>query len=96
MAGGGAAGGGIGLAAGLGAMATGRGLRVAANKMTAKELRKLDEMTRKRSPLYERLMQDVPMDAPPALRRAAMNRALLLMSQQSQGAGGIMNDPNRL
>lgn len=76
-------GGPMGLAAGIGLPAVGFAAKKTGNALTRRALRKADEAVRKNSPVYERMLQESPLEAPNALKRAALLRALLL----SQGGG---------
>lgn len=84
-----AVGGGAGMAAGspaltalgLGLPMAGRGLKMASDAGTAKSLRMIDELIRKRSPLFEEMVKGTPLEAIPAEKRAALVRALLLSGQ---------------
>lgn len=62
--------------------ALGAAAKRGAASMTSRGLRKVDEQTRRRSPLYERMMADAPLEAINAERRAALVRALMLSEQQ--------------
>lgn len=54
--------------------------------LTQRGLRKIDEATRKRSPLYEERVRKMPMEAIAPDRRAALIRALILQAEQAQQA----------
>jgi hypothetical protein len=82
---GGWVGGATGAAAGIGAAATGLVSKKGANALAKRHLRQADELVRQRSPLYERMLQDAPMEAPPALRRAAALRAAGLVAPGALG-----------
>ena len=68
-------------ALGAGLPIAGRWLKAVSDSMTGKALRQADKLTRKRSPLYEALIQGTPAEAIPAEKRAALIRALLLSEQ---------------
>ncbi|TAA51011.1 hypothetical protein [Shinella sp. JR1-6] len=81
-AGGGAISGSPTLAAlGFGLPIAGRGLKMASDAGTAKSLRLVDELIRQRSPLFEEMLKNAPMEAISPEKRAAIVRALLLSGQ---------------
>lgn len=73
---GGTLGGPPGLALGLGIPAAGALAKTAGNKMTVGALRKADEATRKRSPLYSKARKKAPMTPISPERRAVIMRML--------------------
>ena len=98
---GGAAGAGIGMSVGapgaggiIGAMAPvaiGAGLKGASNRMTQKALGAADAMVRSRSPLYEEMLRQTPMEAASPTRRASIMRiinAMMLSQPQAAQSGG--------
>ena len=90
-AGGGTAGGIPGAIAGAAAPAAiGSGARAISNKLTSNQLRAIDEMTRKRSPLYEQRVAETPYQYSPEELRAYLLRALLA----GQANGGLMGNTN--
>lgn len=64
--------------------AAGAGAKRVAAALTQTGLRGVDEMTRMRSPLYERMLAEAPLDAINADRRAAVVRALIATSMAEQ------------
>jgi hypothetical protein len=87
---GGALGGPWGAAAGATALpALGASLRTLASSMTRKQARELDEFIRKRSPLYKKALNNIPVtQGPNADVRALLGRGLMA------GAPGLMNEGN--
>lgn len=78
---GGALGGGIGAIIPLTAGVTAKQI---ANILTKRSLGKVDKKTRKRSPLYEDMLQSLPMGGVNPDKRAALIRALLLAHEDPQ------------
>lgn len=80
---GGQAGGAAGAVVGAGLPLVGYGSKKVANALTSRALNKVDEMTRRRSPLYEQMANDAPMTVITPEGRAAVVRALLLAQGQT-------------
>jgi hypothetical protein len=79
-------GGPFGLLAGAIPPAVGYGARKAAIGLTQRQVKNLDELVRKRSPLYEKAKDNPPIEEIlPADIRAILNRALLLQQAGSEG-----------
>jgi hypothetical protein len=73
------------VAGGLLAAMTGTGAKQIGNMLTRRSLNKADELVRKRSPEYERMLAETPMQAISPTNRAAIARALMLSSPQAAG-----------
>jgi hypothetical protein len=79
---------GSGTTAALGALAgatpaiVGAGSRSVANALAKRDIKRVDEMLRKRSPMYEERVANAPMSVVTPEGRAALIRALLLGQQQ--------------
>jgi hypothetical protein len=69
------------------AVGTGRGFKGLANRITAKQARKLDELIRKRSPLYRQREANPGTYAPYPATQDIINRALLLAGPEMAGEG---------
>jgi hypothetical protein len=69
------------------AVGTGRGFKGLANRITASQARKLDELIRKRSPLYGQRVADPGTYAPYPVTQDIINRALLLAGPEMAGEG---------
>lgn len=68
----------LGILAGAGVPALGWAFKGAGNRMTKRQLALIDELTRQRSPLYERMLAEAPDAAMPGpTKQAALVRALL-------------------
>lgn len=74
----------LGALVGVGLPVAGRGARLAANRMTVRGLEHADEAVRKRSPLYEAILADTPLDYASPEKKAAIIRALM-GAQAAQG-----------
>jgi len=85
---GGLAGGAPGAVAGASIPFIGQALRAGSNKLTLNALKAADELIRMRSPLYERMAQQAPMQAASPEARAAALRLFLLTQSQPQGLLG--------
>jgi hypothetical protein len=79
---------GSGTAAALGALAgatpaiVGAGSRSVANALAKRDIKRVDELLRKRSPMYEERVANAPMSVVTPEGRAALIRALMLEQQQ--------------
>lgn len=83
--GGAAAGGGLGAAIGAAApIAIGSTSKAVSNALTRKALQAADEMVRARSPLYEAMKANAPLEVVRQARSERLLRALLLANQQPQ------------
>jgi hypothetical protein len=74
----------VGALMGLGVPVAGMSARTAGGIMTRNAANKVAETTRKRSPLYEALVKDLPMEAVSPEGRAAIIRALMQAQQDQQ------------
>lgn len=84
---GGAAGGWGGAAiGGLIPPALGVGAKQLGNTLTKRSLNKADELVRKRSPIYEQMLRDTPMEAISPEKRSAIVRALMLSGPGAAGS----------
>lgn len=75
-------GGTMGAVAGATPAVVGAVSRSVANALAKRDIRKVDELIRKRSPLYEERLRDAPMSAITPEGRAALIRALMVEQQQ--------------
>lgn len=82
---GGSAGAAIGAGAPLGIGAVSKGI---SNALTKRALRAADEATRARSPLYEKLKAEAPLEVSRQKRTEALIRALLMSEPSNNGGGG--------
>lgn len=88
--GGAAAGGGVGAAIGAAApIAVGSGSKMISNALTRKALQTADEAVRARSPLYEALKANAPLEVVRQARSERLLRALMLAGQQQQQSGRV-------
>lgn len=82
---GGSAGAAVGAAAPLGIGAVSKGI---SNALTRRALRAVDESTRARSPLYEKMKAEAPLEVVRQRRTEALIRALLMSEPSNNGGGG--------
>lgn len=75
---GGAMGGPVGAGLGAALPLVGATSRAVSNALTARQVRLLDELIRKRSPLFDEMVRGTPLERVAPERRAALMRALLL------------------
>lgn len=68
----------------IGAPMAGKALKAASTNMSKRGLQSVNEMLRKRSPMYEALKEAAPMEVIAPEKRAALIRALLLSGQNQQ------------
>ena len=70
---------------------TGRIAKMLGNKLTEQELIRLDELTRKRSPLYEKMVADAPMvpGVDPEKRTALIRLLMMSQSPRYETGGGF-------
>lgn len=88
-AGGGAAAGGAGAALGVAIpVAVGTASKRISNALTERALAEADAATRRRSPLYEAMLQQAPVEAQLSPKTEAVIRALILSQQNQNGGGG--------
>lgn len=73
-----------GIAGILAGQAIGRGLKYGSTALTKRALRKVDEATRMRSPLYQERLAQAPMTSIPAGRGRAIAKALALIEAEKQ------------
>jgi hypothetical protein len=74
----------LGAAVGVGAAVTGSASKQIANALARKSMQNVDKMTRRRSPLYQQMLEDAPMVAPSPEKQAALIRAIMLMQQNRE------------
>lgn len=86
-------GGAIGGAIGVGL--TGRLMRVISNRLTENALRRADEQIRRRSPLYQRILRETPMEGRSPEQRMMLVRAMLALelSPANAGSGSVEYAP---
>lgn len=75
-------------AAGLVAPVMGAASKKVSNRLTAKALEKVDAETRRRSPLYEEMVRQAPMEGVSPDRTAALMRLIMLGGNSQAGGGG--------
>jgi hypothetical protein len=73
------------VAGGILAAMTGTGAKQLGNMLTRRSLNKADELVRKRSPAYEQMLRDTPMEVVSPEKRMAMARMLMLSGPQAAG-----------
>jgi hypothetical protein len=74
----------LGVVGALGLPSIGHGSRMLANSLARHSVEGVDEMVRKRSPLYQKMQAEAPFDVNSPETRAALVRALMLYDAQRQ------------